>query len=74
MPANSLLLSSSPHIYSGVSTRRLMLSVIIALLPATVFGVVLYGLPALGVILTSVAATSDTLCPILSRFRGVAVV
>ncbi|HRY79308.1 MAG TPA: Na+-transporting NADH:ubiquinone oxidoreductase subunit D, partial [Spirochaetia bacterium] len=36
MPANSLLLSSSPHIYSGVSTRRLMLSVIIALLPATV--------------------------------------
>ncbi len=57
MPANSLLLSSSPHVYSGVTTRRLMLSVIIALLPATVFGVVLYGLPALGVILTSVAAS-----------------
>ena len=56
MPANDLLLSSSPHVYSGVTTRKLMLSVIIALLPATVFGVVLYGLPALGVICVSVAA------------------
>jgi Na+-translocating ferredoxin:NAD+ oxidoreductase subunit D len=53
---NNLLLSSSPHIYSGVTTRRIMLCVIIALLPAAVFGVVLYGLPALAVILTSVVA------------------
>lgn len=56
MPANSLLLSSSPHVYSGVTTRRIMVCVIIALLPASVFGVVLYGVRALGVVLTSVAA------------------
>jgi len=54
VPANNLLLSSSPHVYSGVTTRKLMLSVIIALMPATVFGIVLYGLPALGVLCTSV--------------------
>ncbi len=51
---NDLLLSSSPHVYTGVTTRRLMLSVIIALLPATVFGVVLYGLPALSVVCVSI--------------------
>lgn len=56
MPDNKLLLSSTPHIYSAVSTRKIMLAVIIALLPATVYGIVLYGLPALLVILTAVVS------------------
>ncbi len=55
MPANNLLLSSSPHVYTGVTPRKLMLSVIIALAPVSVYGVVLYGLPALFVIIVSVA-------------------
>ncbi len=56
MPANKLLLSSSPSVFSAVNARKIMLAVIIALMPSTVYGVVLFGLPALLVILTSVAS------------------
>lgn len=54
MPANNMLLSSSPHVFSGVSPRKIMLAVIIALMPSTIYGVVLFGLPALLVIVVSV--------------------
>jgi electron transport complex protein RnfD len=54
MPANSLLLSSSPHLFAPVSTRRIMLAVIIALLPTSAYGVYLYGLPALLLIVTTI--------------------
>ena len=47
-------LSLSPHIHSGMSTGGIMLDVIIALLPAAVAGVVIFGLSALWVILTCV--------------------
>ena len=47
-------LSISPHIHSGMSTGGIMLDVIIALLPAAVAGVVIFGLSALWVILTCV--------------------
>lgn len=50
------IIASAPHIHSGNSTRRVMLDVIIALLPASIAAVVLYGLPAFMVILTCVAA------------------
>lgn len=56
MPANNLLLSSSPNAFTGVDSRKIMMAVVIALLPTTVYGVVLYGVPALLVILTSVAS------------------
>ena len=39
--------SVSPHIHSGRSTTRIMLDVLIALLPATVAGVVIFGWRAL---------------------------
>lgn len=55
MPANNMLLSSSPHVYTGVTPRKLMLSVIIALSPVSVYGVVLYGVHALLVIVVSIA-------------------
>lgn len=48
------IMSSGPHIHSGASDRRIMLDVIIALLPASAAGVVLFGLPALWMILTCV--------------------
>ena len=44
----------SPHIHSGMSTAGIMLDVLIALLPAAVAGVVIFGLSALWVILTCV--------------------
>ena len=50
-----LIMSSGPHIHSRNSSRRIMLDVIIALLPATVAAVVLFGLKALGIIVTCVA-------------------
>ena len=53
---NQLTLSVSPHIHSGRSTRRIMLDVLIALLPATVAGVVIFGLRSLIVIATTVIA------------------
>jgi electron transport complex protein RnfD len=44
---NRLALSSSPHITSDVSTSRLMLDVLIALVPASLAGVYYFGLKAL---------------------------
>ena len=50
-----LVVSSSPHIHSGVSTQKIMLDVIIALLPASIAAVVLFGLKAFVLISVSVA-------------------
>jgi len=54
MPAKGMLLSSSPHSFTQISTSRLMLSVIIALVPATVYGVYLYGFSALALVAVSI--------------------
>ena len=51
---NTPIMAAGPHIHSKDSSRRIMLDVILALLPATVAGVILYGLPALWVILACV--------------------
>jgi len=56
MPDNKLLLSSSPHLFSSVTTRMIMLIVVIALAPATAFGIYLYGLPAALLVATTVIA------------------
>lgn len=48
-------LSVSPHIHSGRSTSRIMLDVLIALLPTTVAGVVIFGWRALLPIIVCVA-------------------
>ena len=49
-----LTLSVSPHIHSGRTTRRIMLDVLIALLPAAVAGVVIFGLTSLIVVASCV--------------------
>ena len=51
-----LIVSSSPHIYAKATTQTIMRDVLIALMPATVAGVVLFGLKALAVILVCVAS------------------
>ena len=48
------LLSSSPHIASPVSSRMLMGNMYIALAPVAIYGVILFGLPALLNIVTAV--------------------
>jgi len=52
----NLNISSSPHIRSKVSTGNIMFMVVIALLPATAFGIVNFGLSALMVIVVTVAS------------------
>ncbi len=54
-PEKRLYLSSSPHIYSPVSVSSLMLSVVLALIPSTIYGIYLYGIFALASVLVSVA-------------------
>lgn len=53
---NLLHLSASPHIHSGRSTSAIMRDVLIALLPTTVAGIVIFGLRSLLVIAVCVAA------------------
>ena len=53
---NQVKLSVSPHIHSGRSTAGIMRDVLIALLPATVAGTVIFGLRSLLVVALCVAA------------------
>ena len=49
--------SSNPHIRSKVSTSKIMLAVVIALLPTTVFGIWNFGTNALLLVITTVLTT-----------------
>lgn len=46
-----LIVSSSPHIFANTSVKKIMWTVIIALMPAVIFSVVHFGLPALQTLL-----------------------
>ena len=54
--ANKLIVSLSPHVHSGDSVQKNMYGVIIALVPALLVSLYMFGLGALIVTLTSVAA------------------
>ena len=54
--SNLYNVSSSPHVRSKLSTGSVMYDVILALMPATIFGVWHFGFHALLVILTSIAS------------------
>ena len=56
-------MSPAPHIHSGASTSRVMLDVVIALLPASVAAVAIFGIKALWIILACVigAVVSEAL-------------
>ena len=54
--SEKMKVSSNPHIRDKISTSSIMLAVIIALLPATGFGIYNFGLRALAHILITVAA------------------
>lgn len=49
----NLHMSTAPHVHSPVTTQRLMLRVVLALLPTAAAGVYYFGLPALTVLLVS---------------------
>lgn len=51
-----LIITSSPHIRDGITTRRIMQEVCLALAPAGIAGIVLFGVSAAKLIATSVIA------------------
>ena len=55
-PSVSYNVSSSPHVRSPLSTGQVMYDVILALMPATLFGIWHFGVHALFVVLMSVAS------------------
>ena len=58
----SLLFSQAPHVKGGNTTKKIMIDVLIALLPAMIAGIVYFGLKAVAVIATSV------ICAVGSEF------
>lgn len=66
----SLLVTSSPHLHSGASTRLIMLDVLVALVPALVASIWLFGWRALAVELVCVAsciAAESLSCSVLKK-------
>ncbi len=53
---NNFIMSSSPHLHTSSTTRKIMLDVVIALLPSAVAGVFFFGYYAALVLVTAVAA------------------
>ncbi len=51
-----LILSSSPHIQSSDSTNKIMRDVVIALIPATIYGVYVFGMNAFMVCAAAIIA------------------
>ncbi len=51
-----LINSSSPHVKSNTTTRKVMIEVCIALAPITIASIVLFGLPAVWIMLVATAA------------------
>ncbi len=60
-----LFVSASPHVHSGASSQRIMLDVIIALIPALIVSVALFGPRALAVAATTI--TTAVLVEYLAR-------
>lgn len=61
---NKLIVSSSPHFHGRETTQSIMLDVIIALCPAMIASVIIFGFRAAVIILTTIAACvlSEYLC------------
>jgi electron transport complex protein RnfD len=67
--APPVLLQSSPHIVSPVNARTLMGHVLISLSPASIFGIVIFGVPALANILigTATAIAAEALFRLVTK-------
>ena len=67
--AEHFILSSSPHTHARISTSRIMLDVIIALLPTTAAGIWFFGMPAVWTIATCVGSCvlTEAVCRLLMK-------
>ena len=68
-----LNVQGSPHVRDNVSTRLIMLDVIIAMLPATIWGIMKFGLYAALVVVASIAAAviSETIFNAIVKRPGI---
>lgn len=68
-PDSKLIVSASPHINSGRTTRGIMLDVIIALVPALIAGSIIFGLRSLLVVAVSIAScvTGEVLFALITK-------
>ncbi|MBU0972918.1 MAG: RnfABCDGE type electron transport complex subunit D [Proteobacteria bacterium] len=55
MPTNKLTVSHAPFWHDGDSLFKMNLNILLALLPATIFGIIQFGAPALGVVALSIS-------------------
>jgi electron transport complex protein RnfD len=64
---DKLTLSVSPHLRGPEDVPKIMADVVIALVPTTIAGVILFGFPALWVVLTAVisAVVAEAICQIM---------
>lgn len=69
---NKLIVSVSPHIYSGESSAKIMWTVTLSLVPAGIAGVFIFGLASLWIILVSTVSAVFTEA-IIQRLRRVPV-
>ncbi|MBQ8576708.1 MAG: RnfABCDGE type electron transport complex subunit D [Clostridia bacterium] len=56
-PFRKLTVSTSPHIKSAVTTRSIMIDVLIALIPSFIWGVYVFGMRAFSIVVISVLAS-----------------
>lgn len=68
----NLNVQSSPHVKDSISTSSIMLDVIIAMLPATVWGILRFGINAAIVVFVAVASAilSETLFNIITKRKN----
>lgn len=62
MEDENLLVTTCPHVKDSISVRRIMYSVLIALIPATALGIYLFGIHSLLVVISSILAALVTEC------------
>ena len=62
---NKLYVSASPHFRANSSTRKIMLDVIIALIPATIASVIIFG--PLSLMLVGICVSTCVICEYISR-------
>lgn len=69
---NILTVSPSPHIRSGISTQKIMLAVIAALIPAIIAGTIVFGPRALLMIIfcAMVSMMTELVCCVLMKKEG----
>jgi len=56
MPEHHFVVSAHPHVHSGRTLQHLMLDTIVALIPATLFGLHIFGLEALRIMVLAVGS------------------